>query len=337
MKNLIITLSFLILGSITTIHNAVSDDAVKKEELVGKKVLYISSYDTSYEWSRGIEESIDKTLEGTGVITKRFHMDTKHRSSEAEKQQAATHAKQIIDEWNPDVVITSDDDAAKYVIAQYYKDDPKIPFVFCGVNWDPSIYGFPYKNVTGMIEVDLIDDLARNLRDYSNNRGRLGFLALDGATERREASSYQKRPVNLVKSYFVKTYDEFKNAFIAAQDEVDILVIANVNGIQNFDFEMAKNFVKEHVRIPIGVTVHRNLMNLALMGLVKKPSEQGTWAANAAINILKGTAPSQIPMTTNKDGELLINGEMASRLKITFKPSVIKHGKEINQKQTMKP
>lgn len=40
-------------------------------------------------------------------------MDTKLNNAEAFKRQAA---KRIIDEWTPDVVVSSDDNATKYLI-----------------------------------------------------------------------------------------------------------------------------------------------------------------------------------------------------------------------------
>jgi hypothetical protein len=79
-------------------------------------------------------------------------MDTKRNKSVAFKQSAAIAVKREIETWQPDVVIVSDDNAAKYVVEQYYRD-ANTPFVFSGVNWTVKEYGFPYSNVTGIIEV----------------------------------------------------------------------------------------------------------------------------------------------------------------------------------------
>ncbi|MEJ2660274.1 MAG: hypothetical protein P8Z73_06080, partial [Desulfobacteraceae bacterium] len=64
----------------------------------------------------------------------------------------------MIKEYNPDVVIASEDDASKYVVEPYFKN-ASIPFVFCGVNHSGDRYGYPYKNATGIIELDPIPKL----------------------------------------------------------------------------------------------------------------------------------------------------------------------------------
>lgn len=91
-------------------------------------------------------------------------MDTKRNPAEEFSKAAALKARTTIEEFRPDVVIASDDNASKYLIMPYYKD-AELPFVFCGINWDASIYGFPYKNVTGMIEVALVSEIFRHLKN----------------------------------------------------------------------------------------------------------------------------------------------------------------------------
>ena len=118
------------------------------------RCVYISSYHKGYAWSDGVERGLLKTLDGHCEIT-RFDMDSKRNKDEASIQQAALEAKALIDATQPDVVIASDDNASKYLIVPYYKD-AEIPFVFCGVNWTVEQYGYPFSNVTGMIEVAAI-------------------------------------------------------------------------------------------------------------------------------------------------------------------------------------
>ena len=79
-------------------------------------------------------------------------MDTKRNKSDEYKIAVGREARDLILSWQPDVVITADDNAAKYLIQPYFKDSAT-PFVFCGVNWTAEEYGFPYSNVTGIVEV----------------------------------------------------------------------------------------------------------------------------------------------------------------------------------------
>jgi hypothetical protein len=101
-------------------------------------------------------------------------MDTKRHSDESFKIEAAKQAKAEIESVKPDVVIAADDNASKYLVAEYYKD-AVIPFVFCGVNWDAAVYGYPYNNATGMVEVTPVPQLVDQLQKVAKGN-RVGFL-----------------------------------------------------------------------------------------------------------------------------------------------------------------
>ncbi|MEZ4485605.1 MAG: hypothetical protein R2864_13850, partial [Syntrophotaleaceae bacterium] len=122
----------------------------------GKKVLWVDSYHQAYEWSAGIETGIREGLQGSGVELRIVRMDSKRRSSEDQIRKAALKAKAEIEAYRPDLVIASDDNAVKHLVVPYLKDTD-LPVVFCGVNWDASIYGLPAGNVAGMVEVDLVE------------------------------------------------------------------------------------------------------------------------------------------------------------------------------------
>ena len=144
-----------------------------------KKVLYIDSYHAEYIWSRDITAGVRSVLNPRKDIElKIFRMDTKRNMGEADKKNAAQKARELIESWRPDVVIASDDNASKYLIAPYYKN-AKLPFVFCGLNWDAAIYGFPADNITGMVEVAMleptIDTLKRLCRRGSHRLPRIGY------------------------------------------------------------------------------------------------------------------------------------------------------------------
>ncbi len=79
-------------------------------------------------------------------------MDT-HRYPEIDAtKKAALAAFELARDLQPDIIITSDDNAAKYLIVPYLVDTAT-PVVFTGINGTVREYGFPAKNVTGMVEV----------------------------------------------------------------------------------------------------------------------------------------------------------------------------------------
>jgi thiamine monophosphate synthase len=77
--------------------------------------VYISSYHKGYEWSDGIEASLREVLDGQCTFVQ-FDMDKKRHREESEILKKAREVKELIEQSKPDVVITSDDNVAKYVI-----------------------------------------------------------------------------------------------------------------------------------------------------------------------------------------------------------------------------
>ena len=274
----------------------------------GKKVLYIDSYHAGYEWSDGITTGVQNTLASTGVDLKIIRMDTKRNKGEAFMQKAAQKAKAEIESFKPDVVIASDDNASKFLIQPYYKDT-SLPFVFCGVNWDESVYGYPYKNTTGMVEVSGVKELVDLLKQFSKG-DRIGLLAEDTLTEHKEAENYKSKLGIDVQGSFVTSFDEWKQKFIELQNQVDVLIIGNTAGMTDFDVKAAEAHVLKNARIPSGA-IQINTMSFALIGYLKVAEEQGSWAANAALEILSGKAPTDIPIARNKEGKVVINLKVA--------------------------
>ncbi|MBK8176142.1 MAG: ABC transporter substrate-binding protein [Rhodospirillales bacterium] len=284
----------------------------------GRRVLHIDSYHAGNEWNDRIDAAIAAAFAGTGVDLKVVFLDSKRHASEAEIEVAALRIKEEIERFAPDVVTASDDPAAKYVIAPYYKD-AALPFVFCGLNWDAAAYGLPFTNATGMIEVSPIPQIIRLLRPYAHGP-RLGFLAEDTETKRKELEYHRKVfGIAYDKVYFADTFAQWVEAFERAQDEVDMLLILGVGAIHDWDARAARELAAGGSRIPAG-TDFSWLMNVSLLGVAKVPEEQGRWAAEAAMAILDGVSPSRIPMTYNREGRLYFNPTIAARLGVTNPP-----------------
>jgi ABC-type uncharacterized transport system substrate-binding protein len=305
----------------------IPDNGMPLEELnklrcyPGKKVLHIDSYDESYDWSKGIHRGVVQTLQDTGVELKTIYMDTKRNTETEFGKQAAQRVKTEIEIFQPDVVIASDDNASKYVVMPHYKD-ATLPFVFCGINWDIAAYNYPYKNTTGMIEIELVDSIIKNLRPYAKGE-RLGFLAPDELSEYKIAENHgHVFKIDYSQKFFVKTFAEWKQRFLELQTSVDMIFITNNGGMKDWNDAEAQQFVEENTKVPVG-TQHDFMMPYALLGIVKSSEEQGEWAAQAALQILDGTKPSDIPLARNKRGKLYVNMRIGNKLDILFAPELL--------------
>ncbi|MFI0378054.1 MAG: hypothetical protein ACH253_17980, partial [Candidatus Thiodiazotropha sp.] len=194
------------------------------------KCLFISSYHTGYAWSDGVESGLRKTLDGKCEL-KQFDMDTKRHKDEVSKKKAARKARELIERWRPDVVITADDNAAKYVIKPFFKDH-QVPFVFCGINWNVDEYGFPYSNTTGMVEVAPIDVLFDNARHIQGGAHQAIYIGASTLTERKNLKRFKRAADKhgiVLEDRLVNTTKEWMSAYMEAQ-EFDFVVIGSNSG-----------------------------------------------------------------------------------------------------------
>jgi ABC-type uncharacterized transport system substrate-binding protein len=188
--------------------------------------------------------------------------------------------------------------------------------VFCGVNWDASDYGFPTQNITGMIEVQLIDRILATLKKYARG-DRVGFIKGDDLSARKEALFYEARFNIEIDKRFVKNYSQWKDAYLDLQEKSDLLLVGNNESIPDWDPAAAKRFVEAHTTVPTG-NWDTWMKDYALVTFATVPAEQGQWAAETALKILDGTSPGEIPVVTNKKAEIYRNMRIAKKLKIVF-------------------
>jgi len=287
------------------------------------KILFINSYHKGYAWSDGIQRGVEAILaDEKFVLLKTIEMDTKRNTSVEFKLQAALKVKQYIEEFKPDVVIASDDNASKYVVEPYYKD-ADLPFVFCGVNWDASVYGYPYSNTTGMIEVSLIKQVIRQLQSYAKG-SKIGFISGDVLTTYKELKYHKKLfNINYDRIYVVKTFKEWQEKYLQLQQEVDIVILENYSGIKNWRPEQAQKFILNNTTIPTG-SLNYFIAPLVAITIAKSSEEQGHWSAQTALKILVGVKPSEIPIVQNNDGKLIINIKLVNKLGLRIPLNILR-------------
>jgi ABC-type uncharacterized transport system substrate-binding protein len=292
------------------------------------KCLYISSYHQGYTWSDGVEQGIRNKLDGHCEI-RQFNMDTKRNKNTDYIQIKAAAVKRQIDDWQPDVVITSDDNAAKYVIQQFYKN-AKTPFVFCGVNWTVKEYGFPYSNVTGMIEVAPLKVMLSSAVKYSNGAHQAVYIGADTLTEKKNLKHTLKASKKLgieLKGILVSNMADWKQAYEEAQQS-GFIVLGNHSGINDWQADKIEKFAIEKAKRLV-VTNFDWMMPFSSIGFTKIAKEQGEWAAQAAIEILNGTSPADIPFVANRQWDLWVNKQHLDNIGIKLPRKLLSKAKKL--------
>ncbi len=273
--------------------------------------FYVSSYHTGYAWSDGVERGLRQALDGKCEITA-YYMDSKRHKDEAHIKQAALEAKAMIDKLQPDVVIASDDNAAKYLIAPYFKD-ADIPFVFCGVNWTVKQYGFPYSNVTGMIEVAAIEPLFKNAASMVGKIKSAWYIGANTLTEKKNYARFEhaaKRAGIAIQHRLANTMEEWLQAYQQAQ-QADLIILGSNAGIDDWNHETVTQAISQNSHT-LSVTNHSWMMPYTMFGMTKVPEEHGNWAGQIALEIINGTKPADIPIIPNRKFNLTINKTLLS-------------------------
>jgi len=296
--------------------------------VLADKCLFVSSYHPGYAWSDGVERGIRSVLEGKCEI-KQFNMDTKRNKDPEQMKEAGLEVKRLIDNWKPDVVITADDNAAKYVIQAHYKDH-EIPFVFCGVNWTADEYGFPYSNVTGMVEVAPIYPLLEKVKDLIPEAKRAIYIGADTVTEKKNQARFEKALDKFgihLDSALADTMHEWLRSYARAQ-QYDFIIVGSNSGIDDWKKERVVNTIKSQSK-KLSVTNHDWMMPYAMLGFTKVPEEQGEWAGLAALSILAGVEISKIAIVPNRKWDIWTNSSLLKASNIMLPEGLILKSKHV--------
>ncbi|MCH9673708.1 MAG: hypothetical protein K0U93_19870 [Gammaproteobacteria bacterium] len=291
-----------------------------------QRCLFVSSYHQGYAWSDGVERGLRSVLE-TRCTIKQFDMDTKRAQSENQKQSAALAAKAIIDSWQPDVVIAADDNAAKYLVAPFYRN-AKLPVVFCGINWTAKEYGFPYSNVTGMVEVAPISPLLNWATKIAGSATVATYIGADTLTENKNFRRFQTVTERLgirLEPRLVDSVHEWLAAYQEAQG-ADFVVLGSHSGINDWDPELIQRRIAVASQ-KLTVTNHEWMMPFTMFGLTKVAEEQGRWAGLTASAILDGMSPSEIPIIANQTWDVWSNEALLSAAAIRLPRALRKKAK----------
>ena len=273
------------------------------------RVVFVDSYHEGYGWSDGIYEGIESVFKDANVKMETFHMDTKRNTDEGFKKKAALTAKAIIESFKPDVVIASDDNASKYLIQPYYKN-AQLQFVFCGVNNSGDAYGYPYKNVTGMIEVSPMPKLIYSLKHF-NRTEKVALLIGNSLTDNKDADNYTKIVELPFDRVHVDDFKQWKTEYVRIQNNYDVLLVGNNASIKGWNDDEALKLVMSKTKIPSGCDLDF-MTPYSFLGFTKSAQEQGRWAAETALKIINGTPASDIPLSQNVEGDLTINLKVAN-------------------------
>ncbi|GEM_PF-2939611 len=288
------------------------------------KILIVHSYHKTMPWVRDYTRGIRTTLtrhHDIHCILKHFYMDTKIHPEGAKEK--ARQAYKIFQGWRPDIVIACDDNAQKYFVVPYLKDKTSTPVVFLGVNEDPERYGYPAKNVTGVLErnhVVMTLELLQRLKPDCKRIAVLNDASPTGMILTRRIkkalSALPSTHLQVIGYYNTNSFEEWKRLVTNLQERADGLYF-----ITYFTFRdkqgrhvpalEALKWLLLNSRLPEASNTMDTVRNGALCSIAIDGFISGEDAASILLDIFHGTKVSQIPLKRTERGLRLINRSRA--------------------------
>ena len=296
-----------------------------------KKVLLVHSYHAEYEWVASVTRGVKSALMGHNVDLQIFYMDTKRHNDEAWKKRSGDEAKRVVDDWRPDVVIASDDNAQAYFAKDYVgKSAPQI--VFTGVNAEAADYGYPASNVTGVLERANFTASLELLKKIMPQARRVAVVNDNSLTSAVTLAYFkqQRAPLEVVSWDMLNTFPEWQEAVQRAQTTADAIAIYNYHTIHQEGH--TESMVPQEVmawtvansRIPIIGFLTFTVDDGSLCGFLESAAEQGRLAGKIATEMLDGKTAQDIPMVTGVEGQTMVNLATARQLGIEIPETLLK-------------
>lgn len=271
----------------------------------GMTCLYLNSYHAGYEWSDRMHTQFTKSI-GSECQQTLFYLNAKH-ASEAQLMQKGAELARIIKTAKPDIIIAADDAASQYVIQPYLKNS-NIPIIFIGINWDPTTYGYPMDNATGMTEMWPLAEVVRIVHFAVKPFNKLTIISsknpLESIDTQQIAKAAQSASVE-VDAIYVSNFEAWKQAIINAQAS-EAIYLGSFQGIQNWSEAQAIAWMKQHNR-RFTFASQDDMSPYVMFSLSKSPEEFGLWAAKLTKVLLDGIQPWQIPVVPNQQFNPVIN------------------------------
>lgn len=303
------------------------------------KILVVMSYEENFPWCQEVKTGIESTL-GSQSELRYVYMNTKTDPNGGAKKAEEAYA--AYQEFQPDGVIAVDDNAQSMFVVPYLKDKVKTPVMFAGVNAEPSKYGYPAANVSGILEREqfkeslfLVQQLVRGVKTF-------GILLPDDATGKALLAQIEQEkgeyPLAFTEAKIPKTFEELQTMVEAMKQTTDALFYITLEGLRNHagkamtDKEMLPVIVAKFGK-PILTNAPFRVKFGALCAVVKMGEEQGSTAAGMLLSAMQGKSVAEIPIMRNHFGRRILNATTLQALQIKPSPIVLRGAELVTTEQ----
>lgn len=308
------------------------------------KVLVVHSYHQDWGWNQDIQKGIIEGLwrqgyaEAQDYELKTFYMDTKVTYTTPEQiEQRAAIALNLIGEFEPDIVFVNDDNALKYVAVDYTQRYPeeKLPFVFSGVNLDPTVYtpieslSRPGCPITGTLERFPYYEAFSLGRRIVPSATKIVLLADSSPSSSFVVNAFKERyldkvadsPLQVIGPIQMETFKEWQETVTEYQTKTDFIGVLTYHQLRDENGKVVPapevvDWTVRNNKLPeIGTLVfHAEDGFLAAAGV--SGYETGLYGGVIGGEILGGANPATIPIVDPGVVDIAFNLERAEMLGI---------------------
>ena len=309
-----------------------------------RKILAIHSYHREWGWNQDTEKGIIEGLASKGFEKDKdyqlqsFYMDTKNTYIlQGEVQMRADQAKDLINQYKPDLVFINDDNALTYVAVPWSitHESSTLPFVFAGINSDPTRFKsvidsaeHPGHNITGALEVFPISQGMALMKRLIPG-AKTAILIADSSESsnsiveqiKKDSVNYPNTGIKIKEIIQAKTFADWQKIIKDHQGNTDVLGIFSYHQLTGEDGKVvpAADVVQwtiKNNKIPeIGFLLfHAEDGFFAATGV--SPYKTGMYVGETMADIFKGKNPGDIPIIDPKKIDIAFNSARAKALSI---------------------
>ena len=298
-----------------------------------QSVMLINSYHAKYLWSMECRTGFEEHIDPQHQITY-FEMDTK-RIPQTEYKQRVNNIWQKIEANKPDLIVTMDDNALKYLGQKIA--DTGVPLVFMGVNANPRLYFKSNQlptNVAGVLERPLLkQNIVLLSKILPNNPNKVLLLMDNGMTSSAIIESTMEGKISLniggidLDVSLLNNYADWQTKIKSlSSNDYDALIISNYGNLRDKNNQQVpvnniSKWTSSNSARPVFALWKNSVgKEKAIGGLLLNGYEQGKKAAEITNTALKtGKLPYYL---VPKHGEYTFSTHELSRWNLTLPESI---------------
>lgn len=305
------------------------------------RIVHVMSFESPWRWTDGQFAGFKQALDMPGAQWRVFQMDVKRHHTPAEKAARGRLARELIEQWKPDLVYLSDDDAVAQVATAYAGS--ALPIVFSGVNRSLADHGLDgATNITGVLEREHVVETLRLMRAVIPSVRRIAILSdptpyWDAAIQRVRDSVATMPTLDLSMVARPTTFAKFQQGVRECAGRADAVLYLGVFALPRADGqsvpypELARWVVQESQLPDLSFWIDR-VHHGTLLSVAVSEHEQGVAAGRLAAAVLReGRTPASLPVLPTRNGHPAISLARARQLGITVRSTQLLASEVVRQ------